>query len=502
VDETFDVVVVGAGASGCVIAARLVEDEGRRVLLIEAGPDYPNPAELAPDLADARRNSMRRHDWGLWHVPWEGWTRLPLPRGKVVGGSSAVNTCIALRGEPEDYDEWAARGLPEWGWDQCLPAFKRLERDLDFDDDVHGRDGPLPIRRDPPSAWVPWQAGFVAAAERLGLPRREDANRPGTTGVAPLPFNRIEGRRVSAAEAWLTPTVRQRLTLWPGTLVRRVLFERGVVVGVEAQTGRQVRVVRAPKVVLCAGALHTPGLLLRSGVGPRAEVEALGVAPVADLPVARRLLDHPGSALFLRPRRGVASQEHPLMQIGYRFTTPGSPVPNNMQIQPGSNVAFPWMNVPFVTLMGHVGKPRGFGTLRWRSADPAARPEIRSRLLVDPHDRALMLASMRLAMELAHTPELRALATPLWPKADVVRDPVRGDAWIRGATDSGYHPCGTAPMGADDDPDAVCDGRGRVRRVEGLIVGDASLMPTIPSSNIHLAVLMIGERIAEWLRAG
>lgn len=498
-----DTIIVGGGASGCVIAHRVSEDASRSVLLLEAGPDYVRPEDVPADLVDARRNSMRRHDWGLWHRPSERWWRLPLPRGRVVGGSSAVNTCIALRGVPGDFDAWASRGLPEWAWERCLPAFRAIEHDLDFATPWHGSEGPLPIQRPPEASWAPWQAAFVAASERLGFARVEDHNAPDAAGVGAYPFNRLNGRRISAAEAWLTPAVRARpnLRVAAGVHVVRVLIERGRAVGVEVLEGRQRQQLRAGRVVLCAGAIHTPGVLLRSGLGPRASLSALGVPLVVDLPgVGARLLDHPGTALFFRPRAGVARREDPIMQVGLRFRSDDGEVDNDLQVQPGGNAAvdLPW--VPMISIMAHVGKPRGTGELRWTSADPFAKPVIRSRLMSDPRDVRHAVTCMRTAARLSQTPEMKDLATPLWHDPRLFEDEGAAADYVRRMTDSGFHASGTAPMGAEDDPGAVCDSRGRVRGVEGLFVGDASLIPEIPSGNIHLPVLMMGERIGGWLR--
>lgn len=498
-------VIVGAGAAGCVLAARL--SVTREVTLVEAGPDAVSPP---PDLLDARRNSMRAHDWGLWHRPGRRWLRFPYPRGRVVGGSSAVNTCIALRGEPADFDAWAATGLPEWAWARCLPAFRSIERDLDFGEAPwHGSEGPLPIAR--PKALAPWQAAFVAACERLGFPRTEDHNRPGSTGVGPHAFNRVpvEGRpwwrRVSAAEAWLTPEVRARpqLTLSPDTLVRRVRFQGRRVVGVEVERGGRVEVLPADEVVLAAGAVMTPGVLLRSGVGPRAQVEALGVTCVADVPgVGAQLLDHPGSALFFVPKAGVADPRDPIMQAALRTTSEAGGFPNDLQLQPGGNQAFDASRTWMVTLMCHVGRSLGVSQIRWSSADPRARPQISSTLLEHPGDRAVAVEGMRLAARLFEAPEMRDLATPLWPSHARLRRDDDAHAWIRGATDSGYHPCGTARMGPEEDAGAVTDAEGRVRGVEGLRVADASLFPAVPTSNIHLPVLMVAERIGRAMVSG
>ncbi len=499
-----DIVVVGAGSAGAVVARRVTEDPANTLTLVEAGPDYPDAARLPADLADGNRNSMRLHDWGFRHRPTTQSPWFPLPRGRVVGGSSAVNTCIALRGQPEDYDEWAAKGLPEWSWSACLPAFKRLENDLEGDDAWHGRDGPLPIRRSPREQWVRYQSAFVDACLELGFAACPDTNRPGSEGVGPHAMNKLGARRISVAEAYLTPDVRARdnFALRSKALVRRVLFRNRRVVGVELEGPDGIETIDTERVVLCAGAINTPGILLRSGIGPRAEVERLGCELVADVPaVGRRLLDHPGTAIFLLPRRvGETSIHDPLIQTVLRYPSGRLQHTSDMLLQPGSKLALPWGDLPLVSLMCSVGKPFGTGTLRFPSADPRARPVIESRLLEDPRDRAMAVDAMLLAYELLDTRALRDLVMPFWPREGVLRSRQRVDAWIRSACDSGYHASGTVPMGRHDDPDAATDGRGRVFGVGGLTVADASLFPTIPSSNIHLPTIMVAERIAAWLR--
>jgi choline dehydrogenase len=499
-----DLIVVGAGAAGAVIAARVTESTAHEVTLIEAGPDY-GTGSLPADLNDGTRNSLVHHDWGYRHRPTTQQVVFPLPRGKVVGGSSAVNTCIALRGVPSDYDEWAALGLDDWSWEKCLPAFKRLETDLDFKNEWHGDHGPIPIRRHPKEELTPWHGAFLEACTEVGYPATPDHNHPKAHGHGPHAMNKIRGERMNAARCYLDARTRARpnLRILAETTLRRVLFDNRRVIGVEVERGGQIERILAPRVVLSAGAIATPGILLRSGIGPAGELARLGVPLLSDLPaVGARLLDHPGAAFFLAPKRGVVDLAGPLIQTALRLRSPGSEHDNDVQIQAGMGMHFPTFSLPLVSLMCQVCKPRGSGVLHFPSADPHVAPQIDSRLLEHPDDRAHAVRSLGLALELADRGPLRSLATPIIPPASVLRRRSWLEGIIRRISDSGYHPSGTAPMGREGDPRAATDGRGRVRGVEGLIVADASLMPTIPTANTHLPTLMIGERFGEWLREG
>jgi len=315
----------------------------------------------------------------------------------------------------------------------------------------------------------------------------------------------IRGERVSAAQAYLTPAVRSRdnFSIRSQALVRRVVIRNRRVEALELESRGRIEVVPAQRVVLCGGAVATPGILLRSGIGPQREVERLGVTPVADVPaVGRRMLDHYGALIVLAPRRGVCDVNRPLIQTVLRYASEGSHTANDMLVQPGSFLQLPGAVAPFVTLMTCVGKPRGHAALRFSSADPHTGPEMVGNVLSDAGDRARAVDGLQTAWLCAASKAMRGLADFLWPSESVLSHSASLAEWLGRSSGTAFHMCGTVPMGPEGDPFAAVDGRGRVRGVSGLWVADASVFPTIPSVNTNLPTLMVGERFGEWFRTG
>lgn len=506
VDEpkVHDIVVLGAGSSGAVIAARASEDPNRSVLLVEAGPDYATLADTPYDLVNSYHNSLEDHDWRHSYQPTTLTPPTPFPRGRVTGGSSAVNTTIALRGLPEDYDGWAAQGNPEWAWEKVLPAFMRLERDLDFPDaPYHGDAGPILIRRYPWEELTETHQAWLETAKALGFPECADHNDPEGWGAGAQPMNKLQRLRISTAIGYLAPArLRENLAIRANTHVRRLVVEEGRVVAAEVETGGEVSRIEGRLFVLCTGAIQTPPLLLRSGIGPRADLERLGVDVICDVSgVGQNLCDHPAIGVIGELKDpSLAAATMPLIQTIMRYTAPGSEHRNDLQVE-----LITWVQRQgregSVSISAVVEQSYGRGVVRLESADPHAQPLIEQHFCEDDRDATRLVANVRDCLRFAETKLLSDyIARVTFP------DPTRGldddslMALVKRFARSGYHPCGTAKMGPSSDAMAVVDQYGRAHAVEGLVVADASIMPEAPRANTNLTSIMIGERVGEWLR--
>ncbi|MFT4799311.1 MAG: choline dehydrogenase [Candidatus Azotimanducaceae bacterium] len=496
-----DLLVIGAGSAGCAIAARASENPNLNVLLVEAGPDYARLEDTPYDLVNSHNNSYRKHDWGFQYEPTRERPQ-PFPRGRVVGGSSSVNTTIALRGVPEDYDEWAELGNTEWGWKKVLPAFNRLERDLDFGDaDYHGDAGPISIRRYPHEELQLQHQAFLAAARDLGYPDCPDQNDPNGWGSGPQPMNKLGRLRISCAIGYLAPArARPNLTIRPDSFVRRLIVENNQCIGAEIETNEGVERVLAKTTVLCAGAIMSPSILMHSGLGPKAQLESLGIPVVQDIAgVGQNLCDHPAISVVMKAKDGVNIDfDAPIIQTILRYTAEGSEKRNDLQIEQlsfvGQNDGTPRMGVAAVLEYQY-----GRGELTLTSADPHIAPKIDNRFCEDERDLSRLVGCFRDTLAFARQSPLSDMTTEIqFPDLN------RGDSdealgqLCRKFSGSGYHPSGTVKMG--NDAMAVVDQFGRAHKVDNLVVADASIMPFVPRANTNLTAIMIGEKIGEWIR--
>ena len=538
---TFDVIVVGGGTAGCALAARLSEDPWRRVLLIEAGPDHPRTEDFPPEILDAGLMAAaipgHPNNWSfVGHLTSD--LDFPVPRGKVLGGSSALNGTYNIRARGSDFAEWAALGNEEWSYEKCLPFLKAMEADVDFgaNRDRHGADGPLPIARRQ-AGLHPVAQAFHRACIDLGFPEEADKNGEQEPGIGPLPCNAVRGMRVNTGICYLNP-VRHRpnLTVLGDTLVSRVVIEQQRAVGVETVGRAGTARIAAREVIACAGAINSAKLLVLSGIGPDEDLRAIGVPVVKDAAgVGKGFCDHPDVLLFWRPKRALGKGD---AQTGFEnvlnFASSSSRGESDLEILPSlvnltesiygrmglvrkarhlaaalaqtgswsfANLAqqFARRNDLYFALGLQQAESRG--DIFIRSADPSASPDIHYNYLESARDRARMRELIRLGAAILKSGAFAPLFDRLSDlDAPTLADDGLLDAWARAHLATTIHACGTARMGPAGDRMAVVDQYGRVHGIAALRVADTSILPTAPTRGPANSAVLIGERIADFVR--
>jgi len=499
----YNVLIVGGGSAGAVLARRLSENSSRRVLLLEAGKAYAPPAYPDPVRLQSIIGGDAAHNWNYSSLPSFIGRSISVPRGKVLGGSSAINGAVAMRAPKSDFERWAREyKLQGWTWDALTPAFQRAERTSAGPAALHGRSGPFPIHQLGFEETSDMQRAFVDAAVSAGFPRVADFNGREPFGAGPYPMNTRMGDRLNTGMTYLDTDTRARpnLTIRGSREVDSVILEGVRAVGVRLLGGEEVR---AGEVVLCGGTYGSPAILMRSGIGPADELRRLRIDVIADLPVGRRLQDHP---FYFTVWAGTKSKMNlgipPVGAILWARTKMAAPDDLDLHVVPahyGDPASSP---TGAIFVMGIANtRPASIGSFKLKSRDPRVTPLIDFAFLKENRDRESLVDGIELARHLAATKPLSEFVHGEMSPGPAADSRAKIEASLAATLDTYHHPTATVPMGGDHDSMAVVDDQGRVRGIQHLRVVDASILPDVPSVATNVTTLMAAEHIAATIMA-
>ena len=504
----YDHIVVGAGSAGATIATRLSEDSNRSVLLLEAGPDYPKIEQLPPEVKQGYGSNIdiwtSSHNWQFTGVSTEtAIAPMRVPRGKVTGGTSAINAQMFIRGIPEDYDSWKSAGNDQWSYEQCLPYFRKLENDLDYVDDFHGNEGPMVARRWQPQDWNPDQKAFYESSREYGFPDCHDHNNPDTTGVGSLAFNNIDGVRWSTSIAYLgIARHRLNLTIKPNCHALSLIFEKKRAIGIKVESSGEIFDVFGEEIILSSGSIGSPHLLMLSGIGPASHLESINIPIINDLPgVGQNLRDHPNVWIDWKVQdnyRQIQEKIKPFSQMALRYTASGSDMKNDMCVLMASKNR----DIPgSIRMIGVINLALSSGEIKLQTSNPYQQPNLYYNFLDHPEDLRRLRETVRICVEMGYSNNFKEIINSLVsPTEKIVDDDEELNKWMKQTVNTGHHISGTCKMGISTDHMSVVDQYGQVHGLDSLRVVDASIMPDCPRANTNVTTIMIAEKIADHIR--